>query len=162
MFGTYPEGEGVDHERHMRRAVEIARGNPDAPFGCVIVDGETGEILAEGLNDAEKSPILHGETAAIMGLLEKRPETDTARVVLYTTAEPCPMCSGAILWSGIPRAVLGTRLETLKGLGRPVIDVPCEEVSRRASFGRFEVTRGVLEGECDALFEEMARRADGR
>ena len=160
VFGTYPEGGGVDHERHMRRAIEIARGNPDAPFGCVIVDGETGRILAEGLNDAEKSPILHGETAAVMNLFDARPDVDTSNLVLYTTAEPCPMCSGAILWSGIPRVVLGTRLETLEGLGRPVIDLPCEEVSGRASFGGFGVTHGVLEGECDALFEEMARRAE--
>ena len=160
MFGTYPEGGGVDHERHMRRAIEIARGNPDAPFGCVIVDGETGEVLAEGLNDAEKSPILHGETAAVMNLFDGRPGVDTSNLVLYTTAEPCPMCSGAILWSGIPRVVLGTRLETLEGLGRPVIYLPCEEVSRRASFGGFGVTHGVLEGECDALFEEVARRAE--
>ena len=150
----------MDHEWYMRRAVEVARANPDAPFGCVIADGETGEILAEGLNDAEKSPILHGETAAIMDLIEKRPEADTSGVVLYTTAEPCPMCSGAILWSGIPRVVLGTRLQTLERLGRPLIDLPCEEVSRRASFGGFEVTYGVLEAECDALFEEMARRTD--
>ncbi|HEV2094506.1 MAG TPA: nucleoside deaminase [Rubrobacter sp.] len=151
----------MDHERHMRRAIEIARGNPDAPFGCVIANGETGEILAEGLNDAEKSPILHGETAAVMDLFSGRSEVDTSGLVLYTTAEPCPMCSGAILWSGIPRIVLGTRLETLKRLGRPVIDLPCEEVSRRASFGGFEVAYGILEEECDALFEEMARRADG-
>ena len=160
VFGTYPEGGGVDHERHMRRAIEIARGNPDAPFGCVIVDGETGRILAEGLNDAEKSPILHGETAAVMNLFDVRPDVDTSNLVLYTTAEPCPMCSGAILWSGIPRVVLGTRLETLEELGRPVIDLPCEEVSGRASFGGFGVIHGVLEGECDALFEEMARRAE--
>ncbi len=144
----------------MRRAIEIAHGNPDAPFGCVIVDGRTGEIVAEGLNDAEKSPILHGETAAVMDLFDRRPDADPSNLVLYTTAEPCPMCSGAILWSGIPRVVLGTRLETLKRLGRPLIDLPCEEVSRRASFGGFEVTYGVLEAECDALFEEMVRRTD--
>ena len=150
----------MDHERYMRRAIEIARGNPDAPFGCVIADAETGEILVEGLNDAEKSPILHGETAAVIDLFDGRPDADPSDLILYTTAEPCPMCSGAILWSGIPRVVLGTRLETLKRLGRPLIDLPCEEVSRRASFGGFEVTYGVLEAECDALFEEMARRAD--
>ena len=145
----------------MRRAIEIAHGNPDAPFGCVIADGETGGILAEGLNDAEKSPILHGETAAIMDLIEKRPDADPSGLVLYTTAEPCPMCSGAILWSGIPSVVLGTRIETLKKLGFPHIDLPGEEVSARCSFGGFEVTYGVLETECDALFEEMARRAGG-
>ena len=81
--------------------------------------------------------------------------------VLYTTAEPCPMCSGAILWSGIPRIVLGTRIETLKGFGLPHIDLPSEEVSTRCSFGGFEVTYGVLEKDCDALFEEVARRAGG-
>src|SRR5918994_3329560 len=47
----------------IRLAVEIARGNPDAPVGCVIVDGTE---VAEGLNDAERSPILRGETAAII------------------------------------------------------------------------------------------------
>lgn len=151
----------MDHERYMRRAIEIARGNPDAPFGCVIVEGATGEVVAEGLNDAEKSPVLHGETAAVMELFDKRPDVDTSGLVLHTTAEPCPMCSGAILWSGIPRVVLGTRLETLKRLGRPHIDLACEEVSRHASFGGFRVTYGVLEAECDALFEEMARRANG-
>ena len=144
----------------MRRAIEVARGNPDAPFGCVIVGSGTGEILAEGLNDAEKSPVLHGETAAVMELFERQPGVDPSGLVLYTTAEPCPMCSGAILWAGIPRVVLGTRLETLEKLGRPLIDISCEEVSRRATFGGFEVVYGVLEGECDALFEEMSRRAE--
>ena len=97
----------------MRRAIEVARGNPGAPFGCVVVDGQTGEAVAEGLNDAQKSPILHGETAALMDLFERRPEAETSRLVLYTTAEPCPMCSGAILWSGIPSVVYGTSISTL-------------------------------------------------
>ena len=143
----------------MRRAIEIAHGNPEAPFGCVISDSASGEIVAEGLNDAEESPILHGETAAIMDLVEKRPDADPSSLVLYTTAEPCPMCSGAILWSGIPRVVLGTRLETLVKLGFPHIGLPCEEVSARASFEGFEVEYGVLEDECDELFAELARRS---
>ena len=151
----------MDHGRHMRRAIEIARGNPDAPFGCVIVDGETGRILAEGLNDAEKSPILHGETDAILRLGESRPDVDWTRLVLYTTAEPCPMCSGAILWCGIPYVVFGTSIETLKRLSLPQIDLPAEQVTSRSTyFGGFEITGGVIEGECDALFEALAGRTD--
>jgi len=141
----------------MRRAIEIARHNPGAPFGCVIAD-ENGDVLAEGLNDAERSPILHGETAAIMALIEAKPDVNRSRLVLYTTAEPCPMCAGAILWSGISRVVLGSTIETLKKLSLPHIDLPCEEISRRCSFGGFEVIRGVLDAECDALFEAMVRR----
>ena len=38
----------------MRRAIEITNGNLDAPFGSVIADKETDEILAEALNDAEE------------------------------------------------------------------------------------------------------------
>ena len=144
----------------MRRAVEIARGNPDAPFGCVILDVETGEVVAEGLNDAEHNPILHGETAAIINLFDTDPQVDTSRLVLYTTAEPCPMCSGAILWSGIPHVVYGTSIETLKKLGRPHIDLSCKEVASRASFDGFAVTGGVLERDCDAMFESLAARND--
>lgn len=149
----------LDHEHHMRRAIEISHGNPDAPFGCVIVDGPSGETLAEGLNEAEKSPILHGEIDAVIRLFNTHPNVDPSHLVLYTTAEPCPMCSGAILWSGIPRVVIGTSIQTLKCLGLPQIDLPCEEVASRASFGGFEVTRGVLEAECDGLFVKMARRS---
>ena len=150
----------VAHERHMRRAIEIAHGNPDAPFGCVIADRQTGEALAEGLNDAEKNPILHGEIDAILNLARTDPGVDWTRLVLYTTAEPCPMCSGAILWCGIPHVVFGTSIATLERLDLPQISLSCGEIARRASssFAPPEITGGVLEGECDALFEEMARR----
>lgn len=151
----------MNHERHMRRAIEIALGNPNAPFGCVIVDRASGETVAEGLNNADASPILHGETDAILRLFENHPDLDPSSLVLYTTAEPCPMCSGAILWSGIPQVVLGTSIDTLKKLDLPQIDLHCEEVSDRASFGSFEVTRGVLETECDELFKAMSQRVGG-
>jgi tRNA(Arg) A34 adenosine deaminase TadA len=58
----------IGPERHMRRAIEIAHSNLDAPFGCAIADRKTGEILAQGLNQAEKNPILTGEIDAIMRL----------------------------------------------------------------------------------------------
>lgn len=149
--------EGTQHERHMRRAIDLARRNPDAPFGCVIAD-ENGEVVAEAVNDAERSPILHGETAALISLFDQDSNPDTSTLTLYTTAEPCPMCSGAILWSGLPRVLYGTSIATLKRFDLDHVDLPCEEVSRRCSFGAFEATGGLLEAECDALFEDMARR----
>lgn len=136
----------TDHGLFMRRAIEVAHGNPDAPFGCVIADRKTGEILAEGLNDAQRNPIFHGETDAILRLGEARPDVDWTRLILYTTAEPCPMCSGAILWCGIPHVVFGTSIQTLKRLGLPQIDLPSEQVASRSIYlGRFELTGAVLE-----------------
>ena len=154
--------DAAAHERHMRRAIEIANGNLDAPFGAVIADKETDEILAEGLNDAGKNPILHGEIDAILNLAGTDLDVDWTRLVLYTTAEPCPMCSGAILWSGIPHVVFGTSIATLERLNLPQISLSCGEIARRASssFAHPEITGGVLERECDVLFEEMARRVD--
>jgi tRNA(adenine34) deaminase len=152
----------VDHDCYMRRVIEVAHGNLDAPFGCVIADRETGDIVAEGLNDAERSPILHGETDAILRLVESRPDVDWSRLVLYTTAGPCPMYSGAILWCGIPCLVFGISLQTLRRLGLPQIDLRAEEVAGRSVyFGGFEIIDGVLEEECDALFAEIARRVSG-
>jgi tRNA(Arg) A34 adenosine deaminase TadA len=142
----------------MRRAIEVARGNPDAPFGAVIVERETGEVVAEGLNRAEKNPVWHGEIGAIINCAENRPGVDWTRLVLYTTAEPCPMCSGAILWSGIPHLVYGTSTDTLIDLGFPPLDLRIAEIASRASFAPPEITAGVLEEKCDALYEEMVRR----
>ena len=113
--------------------------------------------------DAENNPILHGEIDAILNLTRTEPNADWSRLVLCTTAEPCPMCSGAILWCGIPHVVFGTSIATLERLDLPQVSLSCGEIARRASssFAHLGITGGVLEGECNALFEEMARRMRG-
>jgi tRNA(adenine34) deaminase len=113
----------VDHERYMRRAIEVARGNPEAPFGAVIVDRETGEVFAEDLNRAGTNPVWHAEIGAIVNCAEAHPGVDWTRLALYTTAEPCPMCATAVLLSGIPHLVYGTSIQTLNGMGFPPLDI---------------------------------------
>lgn len=146
----------MDHEKHMRLAVEAAKNNPDSPFGAVIVDARSSEVLVTAFNEGHKNPVRHGETAAIYDLAEKSPEVEWDALTLYTTAEPCPMCAGAILWAGIPRVVIGTSMETLKRAGMLQIDVPIHELAGRSLFGELEIVRGVLESECDALYEKAA------
>lgn len=145
----------MDRERHMRRAVELAEKNPSQPFGCVIVDGEENTV-SEGFNEGE-NPVRHGETAAIYDLAGKNPDVDWPGLTLYTTAEPCPMCAGAILWSGIGRVVIGTSIQTLVELGLPQINVPLREVCHRASkdFSPPEIEYGFLEAECDELYRNI-------
>ncbi len=140
----------MDNERYKRRAAEIARGNPDAPFGCVIVVGETGEVVAEGLNDAQRNPVLHGETAAIINLAEADPNVEWARMTLYTTAEPCPMCAGALVAARVGRLVFGAA-DPKAGA--------CGSVYNLCTDPRLNhevpITAGVRAPECGALLAEF-------
>ena len=143
----------LDHEKHMRRAIELAATVPDLPFGTVIVDRETGNILSEGWNKTSVNPTWHGEIDAINTLVSSDVCFKENCLVLYTTAEPCPMCQGAILWTGIETVVFGTSIRTLQRMGWRQIDILAEEVVRRSPAWNCTLIAGVMEQECDALFE---------
>lgn len=146
----------LDHERHMRRAIALAAHAPELPFAAVIVDRTTGEVVAEGWNRSSDNPTWHGEIDAINALFAAGAPADGSRLVLYTTAEPCPMCQGAILWAGIGTVVFGTSIRFLMQIGWRQIDVPAEEIVRRAPGWRCTVLGGVLEAECNELFIKAA------
>jgi tRNA(Arg) A34 adenosine deaminase TadA len=143
----------LDHERYMRRAIELAGKVPDLPFGAVIVDRDSGKILSEGWNKTSVNPIWHGEIDAINTLASSSVCVKGKSLVLYTTAEPCPMCQGAILWTGIETVVFGTSIRSLQRLGWRQIDILAEEVVRRSPAWKCTLIGGVMEQECDALFE---------
>jgi tRNA(Arg) A34 adenosine deaminase TadA len=148
----------LDHTHHMRRAIALAANVPDLPFGAVIVHRTSGEGLAEGWNKSAINPTWHGEIDAINQLVLFKSEIDGRNLVLYTTAEPCPMCQGAILWSGIETVVFGTSIRFLQDTGWPQIDIRAEEVIRRSPTWRCTLIGGVLEQECNALFLTASHR----
>ncbi|WP_396625490.1 nucleoside deaminase [Luteitalea sp.] len=143
----------LDHTHHMRRAIALTTNCPDLPFGAVIVSAETGDVVAEGWNRSGANPTWHGEIDAINRLADAGWGDRGPELVLYTTAEPCPMCMGAILWSGIGTVVYGTSIRTLRQQGWKQIDILAEEVARRSPGWTCAVIGGVLEQECDVLFQ---------
>jgi tRNA(Arg) A34 adenosine deaminase TadA len=143
----------LNHEGFMRRAIAQAANAPEAPFGSVIVNRGSGDIMAEGWNKSAINPIWHGEIDAINMLFRSgRVGIDSSEMVLYTTAEPCPMCMAAILWSGIGMVVFGTSIRFLQKNGWRQIDVFAEEIVRRSPDWKCTVLGGVLEPQCNALF----------
>ena len=146
------------HEDYMRLAIAAALRSPQAPFGAILVDLSTREVVAEGVNRWRENPTWHGEMDAINRCAATRPGSVWSGLRLYTTAEPCCMCQGAILWAGIPEVIFGTSIQTLIRLGWRQIDIAAEEVVRRSDVAGCRVTGGVLEADCDALFEAAARR----
>jgi tRNA(adenine34) deaminase len=96
---------------YMRRAIDQARkGNlqPGSnPIGCVIVSD--GRIVAEGCNevDARQDPTAHAEIVTIRRACEALGTTELRGATLYSTLQPCGMCSMASIWAKIGRIVYG-------------------------------------------------------
>lgn len=148
-----------DPEHYMRRAIALAANVPALPFGALIVDEGDGTILSEGWNKSSLNPMWHGEVDAINSLMAAGLDLQGKILTLYTTAEPCPMCQAAALWSGIEKVVYGTSIRTLQRLGWQQIDIQAEEVIRRSPGWNCTIIGGILEQECDSLFEQaMGRR----
>ncbi len=98
----------LDHERYMRLAYEQAlKGYNEGgcPIGGVLVDNDTGRVLGAGHNALvqEGNPVIHGEMAAMRAAGRLRNRHDTT---MYTTLQPCFMCTGTIAQFGIPRVVV--------------------------------------------------------
>src|ERR1700741_2828478 len=75
----------------------------------------------------------HAERLLATGACRALPADVLAKATIYSSAEPCAMCAGAIYWSGIGRLVFGLserRLKTMTGdhAENPTLDLPCRTV----------------------------------
>lgn len=101
-----------NHKFYMNLALEEARKtlNDDigGPFGALIIDAQ-GKILSIASNSVlgDHDPTAHAEMNAIRKASTKLGSHDLSGCTLYTTAYPCPMCLGAIIWSNIKKVYYG-------------------------------------------------------
>lgn len=108
--------------RYLRQAIawsRVARDRGNRPFGAVVI-AEDGAVLAEAwCNTTESGDCTgHAETNAVRQLGNRFARDALARATLYSSAEPCVMCAGAIFWSAIGRVVYGidaVRLREFRG-----------------------------------------------
>jgi tRNA(Arg) A34 adenosine deaminase TadA len=128
----------LDDETLLRKAFAVARKareGGDHPFGCILVD-EAGNVLMEQGNGyhAEGCDMTAHAERVLASRASKayRPEV-LARYTLYTSAEPCAMCAGALYWAGVGRVVYGQSERDLKQQTgdhpeNPTLDLPCRTV----------------------------------
>jgi len=143
-------------EAHMRRAIRLAGNNLKYPFAALLVDQQKG-VVAEGWNRSTHNPTWHGEMDAINKCAASHPKIDWTKLTLYTTAEPCAMCQGAVAWAGIRRVVFGSSIPFLKSLNWWAIDIRAEELALLAAFRECTVVGGVLEEDCNKLFRAAVK-----
>lgn len=147
----------MNEEAYMRRAIQLALAVPAFPFGAIIVNRTTGEIVAEGVNRSSENPTWHGEIVAINHCAAAHHPANWSEFDLYTTAEPCPMCQSAIEWAGIGRVFYGTSIPYLQKIHWNQIDIRATTVSTQTPFRHCTVIGGILEAECNALFDNAPR-----
>jgi len=101
----------------LKEAYEGIEKKHGGPFGSVIV--KDGKIIGRGHNKVllNHDPTCHGEMEAIRDACKNLASHDLSGCELYTTAEPCPMCLGGILWSNIKTVFYGCNVKDTNDIG---------------------------------------------
>ncbi|MBS0521304.1 MAG: nucleoside deaminase [Proteobacteria bacterium] len=146
------------HERFMRLAIEQGRKNPYYPFGAVIVEPQTGAVVAEGTNNARENPTLHGEIVCINDYVSRHGNRGWGSKILYSTAEPCPMCMTALIFAHIGGVVYATSaFDGQKKAGMDPIKISAQDIVDATPFTRPFLLGGILSAETDRMFLDRKR-----
>jgi tRNA(Arg) A34 adenosine deaminase TadA len=155
------DDQAMRDELYLRRSFEASRravANGNHPFGAVLVDRD-GQLLLEAENAFLPSHdgTAHAERLLCTEAATRFPAEVLASSTLYSSAEPCAMCAGAIYWVGIGRVVFGlgeSRLKAITGAHpeNPTLDLPCRTVFE-AGQKTIEVVGPLLEDEAAAQHE---------
>lgn len=135
-------------EFYMEKAIalsEAAVAHGNEPFGAVLVKNDEIVFTNENQIYTRHDPTFHAEFGLIREFCASAGVTDLHEYTLYSSCEPCFMCSGAMVWVKLGRLVYGasnTDLENI--LGNEGCD--CSQMVFENSFWKPEVTAGILRG----------------
>jgi tRNA(Arg) A34 adenosine deaminase TadA len=137
MTGEAVPGGATRDESFLRRTFDVAQRsmkNGNHPFGAILVD-EKGDVLIETENGfmPARDGTAHAERLLATEACRSLGRDVLAKATLYSSAEPCAMCAGAIYWAGIGRVVYGLSEQRLRRITgnhpeNPTLDLPCRAV----------------------------------
>jgi tRNA(adenine34) deaminase len=135
----------------MKIALEkakIAYSKDEVPIGCVIV--KDNEIIASAYNRKELDNIAtyHAEIIAINEACKKLKTWHLEDCAMYTTVEPCMMCTGAIIQSRISKVVYGTKNESFGYLSK-------------VQNSKIEIIGNILDIECSQILTKFFKKKRG-
>ncbi len=144
-------------EHFMAIAIEEARAGAamgEQPFGAVVVRDGAVVCRTRSLKVSTSDTTAHSETLAIKTATQTLQTRTLTGCTFYCTCEPCPMCLGAILNSGITRLVIGARNADVARLGTLAFnykDYTVESFAEMVGW-ELELRPGVLGEECIELY----------
>jgi tRNA(Arg) A34 adenosine deaminase TadA len=157
----------MNHEHLLRAALAVAKRSFDKgnlPFGCLLADA-SGHILEEGENTVvtDGDAIGHCEINLVHQLAGKYEPEFLKTCTVYASTEPCPMCTGAIYWSGIGKIVyaLGKdQYHRISGTTNPDYRFDMAARELLLSGGRkVEVVGPTLGEEAEAFYRSLGKSA---
>lgn len=139
---------------YMQIALEQARlafEIDEVPVGAVLVWNNS-EIIAVAHNFVEKSKnaTMHSELICLNGAMEKLQMKYLTEATMYSTLEPCPMCSGALILTKVKRLVYGAS-DPKSGAVRSLYSITEDKRLNH----QLEITGGVMEHECSQILKDF-------
>jgi tRNA(Arg) A34 adenosine deaminase TadA len=150
----------VNDLKWMRMAFAVARRARDKgnrPFAAVLVDGQ-GQLLMEAHNTVLENDdcTAHAEANLLSQATRTYDRDFLATCTIYCSAEPCPMCAGAIYWANLRRVVYGLSQERLYELDardeEEMLRLPCRAVLDRGQKS-IQVLGPILEDEAQEVLQ---------
>ncbi|MHB0870081.1 MAG: nucleoside deaminase [Chloroflexota bacterium] len=144
----------VDFEQMMRLAIVEAmrsREEGNKGYGAVVVVGNTVVAKAHDSAITEGDPSLHAEVNALRAAVSALGDANLSGAILFSSCEPCPMCSSLAVWCNVSAIVYGASVEETAAMGKERILIGAREVVASSPV-RMEVIGGVLREECLSLY----------
>ena len=136
------------NEKYMNIALIEAKKaykKNEVPIGCIIV--KNNKIISKAYNKKEKTNVVtkHAEIIAIEKACKKLKTWHLNDCILYTTVEPCLMCTGAIIQSRMKKVVYATENEKYGFLNKIV----------KESKSKLEIEKNILAEKSIALLQNF-------
>lgn len=140
----------MNDEKFMRQAIElsmsaVAHGNE--PFGAVFVKDDEVVFSNENQIYTKHDPTYHGEAGLIRDFCAQTGITDLSKYTLYSSCEPCFMCSGAMVWTKLGRLVYAANNDDLEKILGNNGGCNSSKIVFDNSFWQPKVTTGILRDE---------------
>lgn len=144
--------------KFMQRAYELAEkaaGQDEVPIGCVIVNPESGEIIAEACNLSQhvEDATAHAEIIAIRSACAKLGSNRLWDMDLYVTLEPCTMCAAAISFARIKNLYFGATDEKGGAVVSGVRFYDCPTCHHKPV-----IHQGLMQAECSQILKEFFQK----
>lgn len=144
------------HEPFMRRAMALAqqgeRSPGSSPIGAVLV--LDGVLIGEGYNKVDRlcDPTAHAEVVALRCAGARLNQSRFPGATLYSTLQPCGMCTMASIWGGVRTIIYGAERHQVHKMYFEDRHFDTADFIRDAFRADMRIEGGILAGECAALY----------